>query len=82
MRDEYDLDDDGSVDTDEALSVCWDLWRLLLAARDASAWNVPDYRPDYEVSQVGLRDLIWCCELEYSSRCACWPSCLQHCSDS
>ncbi len=38
MRDEYDVDDDGRLDGSEALSLLWDLWRLVVASRDATAW--------------------------------------------
>jgi hypothetical protein len=38
VRDEYDVDDDGQLDGSETFSLMWDLWRLIIASRDATAW--------------------------------------------
>lgn len=36
---EYDTDDDGSLDAEEARTLVWDIWRCVVASRDAATWN-------------------------------------------
>ena len=35
VRDEYDNDEDNRLDSTEAMLLLWDIWRLLIASRDA-----------------------------------------------
>ncbi|GAX80224.1 hypothetical protein CEUSTIGMA_g7662.t1 [Chlamydomonas eustigma] len=49
---EYDVDSDGALSKTESLTLLFDIWKLLVASRDAAAWNLPPVLLEDDLSEM------------------------------